>query len=192
MHDIAVALFEFYALEGHTELRTQHLRKRRRVALAIIERAGDQPHHTVILEHDLAKLDAGRRGDLQIRADGNAAQLAALAALFLAFGKVGVIGHCQCLLEHALEIAAVIGDAGGGRERHLRWLDEIAFAQRQSVDAHLVGGAVDQPLHEIVGLWPSGAAISAHQRRVGQDRLDIDAHQGRTIDAGEVFPDVQR
>ena len=138
------------------------------MALAVIQRAGDQLHRAVRLEHDLAEFDAGRRGDFEIGADRDAAQLAALAAFLLALGKVGVVGNLQRLVEHALEIAAVIGDAGGGRERHLRGLDEIALAQGQPVDAHLVGGAVDQPLHEIIGLGPAGAAIGAHQRGVGQ------------------------
>src|SRR4029453_6687333 len=146
MHDVAVALLEFYALEGHAELRREYLRERRRVTLAIVERAGDQPHRTVILEHDLAKLDAGRCGDFEIGADGNAPELAALAALLFPFGKTGMIGNLERLAEHALEIAAVVGDTGRGFERHLRRLDEIALAQRQPVDAHFVGGAIDQPL----------------------------------------------
>ena len=192
MHDVAVALFELDAFEGHAELRAEHLRERRRMALAVVERAGDQPHRAVVLEHDLAEFDAGRRGDFEIGADRDAAQLAALAALLLAFGEIGVIGDLERLVEHALEIAAVIGDAGGGRERHLRRLDEIALAQRQPVDAHLVGGAIDQPLHEVVGLGASGAAIGAHQRGVGQHGLDVDGHQRRAIDAGEVLADVER
>ena len=179
-------------LEGHAELRREHLRERRRMALAVIERAGDQPHRTVILEHDLAEFDAGRCGDFEIGADRDAAQLAALAAFLLALGEIGVIGDLERLVEDALEIAAVIGDAGGGRERHLRRLDEIALAQRQPVDAHLVGGAIDQPLHVIIGLGPSGAAIGAHQRGVGQHGLDVDGHQRRAIDAGDVLADVER
>src|SRR6202158_5854805 len=119
MHDIAVALFQSYALEGHAELRGQNLRERRRVALAIVERAGDQPYRAVILEHDLAQFDAGRGGDFEIGADRDAAQLALLAALLLAFRKVGVVGNLQRLVEYALEIAAIIGDAGRRRERHL-------------------------------------------------------------------------
>ena len=180
------------ALEGNAELRAQHLRERRRVALAVVERAGDQPHRAVILEHDLAEFDAGRRGDFEIGADRDAAQLAALAAFLLALGKIGVVGNLQRLVEHALEIAAVIGDAGGRRERHLRRLDEVALAQGQPVDAHLVGGAIDQAFHEIVGLGASGAAIGAHQRGVGQHGLDVDAHQRRAIDAGEILADVER
>ena len=179
-------------LEGHAELGGQHLRERRGVALAVIERAGGQLHRTVRLEGDLAEFAARRRGDFEIGADRDAAQLAVLAAFLLALGEIGVIGNLQRLVEHALEIAAVIGDAGGGGERHLRRLDEIALAQGQPVDAHFVGGAVDQPFHVVVGFGPSGAAIGAHQRGVGQHRLDVDAEQRRAIDAGEVLAGVER
>src|SRR5882724_13335048 len=55
MHDVAVALFEFYALEGDTELRGKHLRERRRMTLAVVERAGDQADRAVGFEYDLAE-----------------------------------------------------------------------------------------------------------------------------------------
>ena len=191
-HEVAVVLFERDVLEGHAELRRQHLGERSGVTLAVIQRAGGELHRAVGLEGDLAELAARRCGDFEVGADRDAAQLAGLAALFPAFCKIGVIGHLQRLAEHALEIAAVIGDAGCGRERHLRRLDEVALAQGQRVDAHLVGGAIDQALHVVIGLGPSGAAIGAHQRGVGQHRLDIDAEQRRTVDAGEVLAGVER
>src|SRR6202158_1778203 len=128
MHEVAVALFELDAFEGDTELSAEHLRKGCRVTLTIVERAGDQPDRAVILEHDLAEFDAGRRGDYEIGADGNASQLAVLAALLPALGEIGVVGDLKRLVEDALEIAAVIGDAGRCCERHLRGLDEIALA----------------------------------------------------------------
>src|SRR3954451_16443434 len=134
MHDVAVALFELDVFEGYAKLRREHLCEWRGVALPIVERAGDQSHRAVIFEHDLAEFDAGRRRDFEVRADGDAAQLAPLAAFFLALGYIGVIGYLELLVEDALEIAAVVGDAGGSRERHLRRLDEISFPQRQAVD----------------------------------------------------------
>ena len=191
-HEVAVVLFQRDLLEGNAELRRQHLRERRGVTLAVIERAGGEFHRAVGLEGDLAEFAARRCGDLEIGADRDAAQLAALAALLLALGEIGVIGNLQRLVEDAGEIAAVIGDAGGGRERQLRRLDEIALAQGQPVDAHLVGGAVDQPLHVVVGLGTAGAAIGAHQRGVGQHRLDVDAEQRRAVDAGEILAGVER
>ena len=47
-------------------------------------------------------------------------------------------------------------------------LMKLRLRKVDPVDAHLVGGAVDQPLHEVVGLGPAGAAIGAHQRGVGE------------------------
>src|SRR5438874_7343622 len=51
--------------------------------------------------------DLGRCGDFEIGADGNAPELAALAALLSPLGKTGVIRNLERLVEHALEIAAV-------------------------------------------------------------------------------------
>ena len=62
----------------------QHLRERRGVALAVIERAGDDRHRAVGLEPDAAHLLRRRRGHLEEAADAEPAQLAALAALALA------------------------------------------------------------------------------------------------------------
>ena len=69
---------------------------------------------------------------------------------------------------------------------------KLRLRKVSAVDAHLVGGAVDQPLHVVVGLGPAGAAIGAHQRGVGQHRLDVDAEQRRAVDAGEVLAGVER
>ena len=116
-HEIAVVLLDRDFLEGHAELGGKHLRERRCMALAVIERAGGQFHAAVRLERDLAEFAARRRGDLEIGADGDAAQLAVLPALLLALGEIVVVGNLQRLVEDAGEIAAVIGDAGGRRER---------------------------------------------------------------------------
>src|SRR3954470_8956062 len=112
MHDVAVALFELDAFEGDAELRRKNLRKRCRMTLAIVERAGDETDGAVIFENDLAEFDAWRCGDFEIGTDGNASQLAALAALLLASGKIGVIGDFERLAENALKIPAVVGDTG--------------------------------------------------------------------------------
>src|SRR4051812_11760845 len=146
MHDIAVALLKLDAFEGDTELRREHLRKRAGVALTIVERSGDESYRAVLFEYDLAELDAGRRRDFEVGADRDPPQLALLAAFFLALGEIGVIGDLERLVEHALEIAAVVGNSRGRGERHLRGLDKIALAQRQPVDAHFLGGAIDQAL----------------------------------------------
>src|SRR5207244_7802779 len=115
-HEVAVILLQRNLLEGHAELRRKYLRERRGMALAVIERAGGEFYRAIWLECDLAKLAARGCGYFEIGADRDATQLAGLAALLLAFGKVGVIGNFDRPVEHALEIAAVIGHAGRGRE----------------------------------------------------------------------------
>src|SRR2546423_12044296 len=111
MHDIAVTLLELDAFEGNAELGGEHLRKRAGVALTVVERSGDQSYRAVIFKHDLAELDARRRRDFEVGADRDAPQLALLAAFFLALGEIGLIGDLERLVEHALEIAAVVGDS---------------------------------------------------------------------------------
>src|ERR1700690_664950 len=98
MHEVAVALFELDAVEGNDELRAENLRERGRMTLAVVEGAGDQPDRAVVLEPDLAEFDARRCGDFEIGAYRDAAQSAALAALLLAFGEVGVVGDLERLV----------------------------------------------------------------------------------------------
>ena len=84
---VAVALQQADALERDAELLGQHLRERRGVALAVVERAGDDGDGAVGLEADAAHLLRRRRGDFEEAADAEAAHLAALAALALAFAR---------------------------------------------------------------------------------------------------------
>ena len=56
--EVAVVLLQRDLLEGHAELAGEHLRERRGVALAVIERAGGQLHRAVRLEGDLAEFAA--------------------------------------------------------------------------------------------------------------------------------------
>ena len=107
---IAVALHERDLLERDAELLAQHLRERRGVAHAEIERAGGQRHRAVAIESDVGQFLRRRRGDFQKVADTEPAQLAALAALALAPGKALAVGEVERLLGQRGEIAAVIGD----------------------------------------------------------------------------------
>ena len=92
---VAVALQQADALERHAELLAQHLRERRGVALAVVERAGDDGHAAVGLEADAAHLLVGGRGDFEIAADAEAAQLAALLALALALVEALPVGDAR-------------------------------------------------------------------------------------------------
>src|SRR5271163_618308 len=92
---VAVALQQADALERHAELLVQYLGEWCPVALAVIERAGDDRDIAVGLEADAAHLIGWRRSHFEIVADATAAQQAALAAIFLADGKSLPIGLHQ-------------------------------------------------------------------------------------------------
>ena len=136
---IAVALQQPDALERHAELLAQHLRERRGVALAVIERAGEDGDAAVGVEADAAHLLVGGRGDFEIAADADAAQLAALLALALALGEALPVGSLQRLLEDRREVAAVIGRAGGGLVGNLALADLVR--RRSSIRSMPVSAA---------------------------------------------------
>src|SRR5262249_58295157 len=81
---VAVGLQQAYALERNPELLAQHLRERRGVPLAIIERAGDDGDGAVGFETDAAHLLARGRRDFKKAAHAEPAHLSALAALAFA------------------------------------------------------------------------------------------------------------
>jgi hypothetical protein len=83
------------------------------MALAVVERAGDNGDRAVRLEADAAHLVRRRRGDLEILADAEAAQQAALAALGTAGGEARDIGEGEGVLEKGRKISAVVLHAGG-------------------------------------------------------------------------------
>ena len=68
----------------------------------------------------------------------------------------------------------------------------VAPAQLDLIDAHLARRRRDQPLHEVVGLRPSGTAIGADRRGVGEGDLGLDLDQRRAIDRGEIARDTHR
>ena len=132
---VAVALQEADLLERHAELLAQHLRERRGVALAVVERAGADGDAAVGVERDAAHLLVGRRGDFEIAADADAAQLAALLALALALVEALPVGGLERLLQDRREVAAVIGGAGGGLARDLALADLVLAAKLDAVEA---------------------------------------------------------
>ena len=98
------------------------------MALAVIERAGDDRDGAVGLEADAAHLLVGGRRDLEIAADPDAAQQAALPGGALAGGETLPVGTLERLAEHGGKIARVVGHAGGGRVGQLARRDLVAPA----------------------------------------------------------------
>ena len=78
---------------GMPSFSTDHLRERRGMAHAEIQRAGRQRHAAVGVELDAAHFLRRRRGDFEKIADAETAQLAALAALALAARESFAVGE---------------------------------------------------------------------------------------------------
>src|ERR1035437_9450692 len=90
-----------------------------------------------------------RAGDLQIAADADAAQLAGFFCRLPARGKAGIIADHKRALEDRRKVAAVIGVTEGSRVGNFVGHNQVAPAQFGGIDAGLVGGGIDQPLHQV-------------------------------------------
>src|SRR5439155_23149902 len=104
------------AIERNAEPVAQQLRERGGMALAVIERAGDDGDGAVGLEADAAHLLVRRRRHFQVGADAEAAQPPALPGFALALPKTLPLGELDRVLEHGGKIAAVV-DLIGNRLR---------------------------------------------------------------------------
>src|SRR5690606_22700058 len=102
---VAVALQQLDALERNAELLGQHLRERRRVALAVIEGAGDDGDGAVGVETDTAHLGGVGGGGFDVTTDTEAAQFAGLLALALALLEAGGVGGLERRIEQAGKVA---------------------------------------------------------------------------------------
>ena len=123
-----------------------------------------------------------RGGDFEIAADAEAAQLAVLLAVALALLEAVIVGQLQRLLEHAEEIAAVVGHAGGGVEREIALADHVALAQFDAVDAELDCREIERALDIVIALGAAGAAIGRHMRGVGEHALGRHFDERRAVD----------
>ena len=68
----------------------------------------------------------------------------------------------------------------------------IAAADRDTVDAHLGGGEIDQPLRVIIGFRPARPPIGTHQRGVGEHAFGRHFEQRHAIDAHRVLHEIER
>ena len=81
---------------------------------------------------------------------------------------------------------------GGERVGHLVGPRQVAPAEFDRIDAEVLGGHVEQALTEEVGLEAPRAAVGAHRRLVGEQRMRLDVDVGHAIRAGEELRDVAR
>ena len=100
------------------------------------------------------------------------------------------VGGGQQLVDQLRVVAGVVDDVGAERaeaERvgHGAFVDEVAAADFDGVDAGLGGDGVDQPLAHEGGLVAAGRAIGAAGRLVGQPDVADGAIGRHAIGAGQ-------
>ena len=86
-------------------------------------------------------------------------------------------------VEAGAVVRGVVGDPG--RAAVGERLDEVAAAQVDRVDAELDGSEIDEAFEQGARLGPSGAAVGAHRRGVGQDGARPAAGALETVRTGE-------
>ena len=107
--------------------------------------------------------------------------------------KARPVRQHQPLVQHAFKLPAVIDLPHGVGVGHLLGPHHVATAQLRAVQAHLAGGGVHQPLHQVDGLGPTGATVGPGGRVVGEHRAQPQADAGHVVNAGaDQRPDVQR
>ncbi len=99
--------------------------------------------------------------------------------------EAGPVHLLQRRVQHAVEVAAVIGLLHRGDVRHRLGRHHVQLAQRDPVHAEFARRGVDQPLDDVVALRPPGAAIGVHRDRVGEHADDVGVDRLEAIDAGQ-------
>ncbi len=156
---------------------------------------GDEPGAVFLIAHHeidavALELDRGGLGEtaaaaLRVGRHADAAQLAALLALPAARLEARPVGLLHRGLHDLDELAGIEGELGRRRvgDRLLRNEIDLADAVRRHV--HLARRRIDEPLDQVRGFRPAGAAIGAHRHRVGAHALHVDGDRGRRVEAGD-------
>ena len=159
------------------------------MALAVVERAGDEGHVAIRFEPDAAQLLADDACRFEKAANSEPTQETFALRLDSALAEAGDVRRFHRLVHQSGEIAAVVGQA---RERLVGQLvraDLIAAPQFDPVDPRNARHLVDDPLHHVVRSLAPGAAIGAHERRIRQRALHLDRQARKPIHAVEVGKD---
>ena len=115
-------------------------------------------------------------------ADGAAVGL----GLRLAGADGGQIDHVARGVERRDIVAGVEPHAGGGLIGQLGGGDDVLPPQIERLAAELARDLVDQPLDRKAGARPRHAAIGAHRRLVGGDRVGFQVQMPDAIGAGQI------
>ena len=178
------------------ELVRGDLRERRLVALAVVLHADIDDHRAVRQHADIGGLVARHHARLALdpfddavaallgverKADADGAAVGLALRLALADGRQ--IDHVARGVERGDIVAGVEPHAGGGLVRQLGRGDDVLPAQIERLAAKLARHLVDQPLDGEAGAGPRHAAIGAHRRLVGGDRVGLELQMPDAIRA---------
>ena len=83
-------------------------------------------------------------------------------------------------VHHLLELAGIEHELGRRSVGHRRGRHEIDAADGVGAHAELARRGIDEPLEQIGGLRPPGAAIGADRHRVGAHALDVHVDRRRS------------
>jgi hypothetical protein len=195
-HAAGVAVHHVDRLDRDAQARRHDLREGGLVALAMAVRAGEHGHAAGRMDANLAALEQARaraerardvrRRDaagLDVARVADAAQLAGRLAGRLALAVALDLGQLARLVHAGMEVAGVV------LQRHRRLVreggDEVALADLVLAQVHLPGAARDQPLEQVGGLGPAGAAVGIDRCRVGEPGIDLDVDLRRGVLARE-------
>jgi hypothetical protein len=136
--------------------------------------------------------EAAGAARLDVGGDAAAKQLAASSRLVFPVFKRPPLRRHQGLVEHALEIAAVVLEAGGDLVRKPVLGNEVAAAEFGRVDAELVGRLVHQALDRVRAHRPARAAVGGGGDGVAQHELRLHMHRLHVVDAARDVHQVDR
>ena len=106
--------------------------------------------------------------------------------------KAAPVGELQRQLQIAQKIPAVIGEARCGAIGQRRPRNQVAAAQFDAVDPHVLRGHVEQALDHQRRLWPPRAAIGCDGDRVAHGAAQTHACPGDVINRGAHPPAVMQ
>ena len=124
--------------------------------------------------------------------EADAREFAALARRRPPRLKAIPVGELQRQLQIAQKIAAVIAEARRGAIGQRRPGNQVAAAQRDAVDPHVLRGHVEQALDHQRRLWPPRAAIGCDGDRVAHGAAQTHACPGDVINRGAHPPAVMQ
>ncbi len=182
---VAVTLDEADFICWDAGLIGQELHKHRFVPLPVGLRAHVNRRTAIVVKGDLYVLGRRTKDAFDVVAQPHTAQFACSFGRGFARRISVSIREIGNAIQHAVEIAHIVGFAGGRHIGKLVCLDEIDSAQFPRINAEFACGAIDQAFDKIDRLGPTRPAIGVNLRRVGVDSLHpqiaglniVDAHQ---------------